>query len=254
MPLPPAPFVPPELVGTPAVVVMPVVLRPLEAGRRRDGAVPLACDAASPTCVGPMPYPAHVPVHRRAASAAPGRAPVVVRCRISREAAIDAIVERHSTPGRRGLHPAPGPRRRDGPRPRRRHRVRPPRRDGHGIGHHRHGRGALRRGRRLDRGLPGRALRGLRRASTRTSSPTRARAGSRRPTPARRTSGSSRSSAASTRTTSSTGTTTSARAEVPPSLAPAPATLTPPVATPPGAHPRSSPGPSRMGNGSGALM
>jgi FAD/FMN-containing dehydrogenase len=96
MPVPPAPFVPPELVGMPAVVVMPVHAGPLD-----EGAAAMAPFRALATplldMVGPMPYPA---MYRLTEG---GEAPGVGVLRSSflpglDESAIDAIVERHTTP------------------------------------------------------------------------------------------------------------------------------------------------------------
>jgi FAD/FMN-containing dehydrogenase len=96
MPIPPAPFVPAELVGTPSVVVMPVHAGPLD-----DGAAAMAAfrSIATPLIdmVGPMPYPAMYQL--TAAGEAPG--PGVVRSSFLPgldEAAIDAIVERYQSP------------------------------------------------------------------------------------------------------------------------------------------------------------
>ena len=96
MGLPPAPFVPPEAVGTPAVLVMPVHAGPLDEGTAamapfRAIATPLA------DMVGPMPYPAMYQL--TAAGEQPG--PGVVRSAFMPgldETAIDAIVERHRSP------------------------------------------------------------------------------------------------------------------------------------------------------------
>jgi FAD/FMN-containing dehydrogenase len=96
MPIPPAPFVPPELVGTPAVVVMPVHAGPLD-----EGAAAMAPFRALATplidMVGPMPYPAMYQLTAEGEHPGPG----VLRSSFApdlTERAIDAIVERHSTP------------------------------------------------------------------------------------------------------------------------------------------------------------
>ncbi|HEY3336655.1 MAG TPA: FAD-binding oxidoreductase [Candidatus Limnocylindrales bacterium] len=96
MPMPPAPFVPAELVGTPSVVVMPVFSGPLD-----EAAAALAPfrSLAKPLIdmVGPMPYPAQYQF------TAGGEAPSAGVLRSSflpdlTDGAIDAIVERHTTP------------------------------------------------------------------------------------------------------------------------------------------------------------
>ena len=84
--LPPAPFVPAELVGTPAVMVLPVVLGDPEAGAAamapfRSLATPIA------DLVGPMPYPAMYNLTGRGREPGPGRRPVVVRDRPVRQRA-----------------------------------------------------------------------------------------------------------------------------------------------------------------------
>jgi FAD/FMN-containing dehydrogenase len=96
MPLPPAPFVPQELVGTPAIVVMPV-----HAGPPDDGAAAMAPFRALATplidMVGPMPYPAMYQL--TADGEQPGAG--VVRSSFLPgldDAAIDAIIERHAAP------------------------------------------------------------------------------------------------------------------------------------------------------------
>ncbi len=96
MGLPPAPFVPPEAVGMPAVVVMPVHAGPLE-----DGAAAMAPFRAIATpladMVGPMPYPAMYQLTAEGAEPSPG----VVRSAFLPDlasTAIDAIVDRHSSP------------------------------------------------------------------------------------------------------------------------------------------------------------
>ncbi len=96
MSLPPAPFVPAELVGTPAVLVLPVVLGDPEAGAAamapfRSLATPIA------DLVGPMPYPAMYQL--TAEGATPGAS--VTRSSFATDlsdAALEAIVERHATP------------------------------------------------------------------------------------------------------------------------------------------------------------
>ena len=96
MGLPPAPFVPPEAVGMPAVLVMPVHAGPLE-----DGAAAMAPFRAIATpladMVGPMPYPAMYQLTAEGAHPGPG----VVRSAFMPDldaTAIDAIVDRHSSP------------------------------------------------------------------------------------------------------------------------------------------------------------
>jgi hypothetical protein len=96
MGIPPAPFVPVELVGTPAVVIMPVHAGDLEAGAAamapfRSIATPIM-DA-----VGPMPYPAMYQLTDGAAE--PG--PAVVRSAFLGgldAAGAEAIVELHGSP------------------------------------------------------------------------------------------------------------------------------------------------------------
>jgi FAD/FMN-containing dehydrogenase len=96
MTLPPAPFVPAELVGMPAVLVLPVALGDPAAGAAaiapfRSIATPVA------DLVQPMPY--EVMYQLTAGAATP--APSVMRSSFADElsdAALDAIVERHSTP------------------------------------------------------------------------------------------------------------------------------------------------------------
>jgi FAD/FMN-containing dehydrogenase len=96
MAIPPAPFVPAEFVGTPAVFVMPVALGDPAAGAAavapfRALAKPLA------DLVGPMPYQAIYELTKGGSTPAPS----VIRSSFSNElsdAALDAIVERHSTP------------------------------------------------------------------------------------------------------------------------------------------------------------
>src|SRR3954447_17511389 len=96
MPLPPAPFVSPELVGTPTVVVMPVVAAPLDEGA--DAMAPFRA-IATPLIdmVGPMPYPAMYQLTAEGEARGVG----VLRSSFLPDldvTAIDAIVERHSTP------------------------------------------------------------------------------------------------------------------------------------------------------------
>jgi FAD/FMN-containing dehydrogenase len=96
MSLPPAPFVPAELVGMPAVVVLPVVLGDPAAGAAamapfRSIATPIA------DLVQPMPYEAMYQLTAGGATPAPS----VMRSAFTDElsdAALDAIVERHATP------------------------------------------------------------------------------------------------------------------------------------------------------------
>jgi len=95
MGLPPAPFVPAELVGTPAVVVMPVHAGDAEAGA---AAVAPFRALAKPLVdmVAPMPYPAIYGFTADAAEA--GKS--VVRSNFLRtldDGAIDAMVERHAS-------------------------------------------------------------------------------------------------------------------------------------------------------------
>jgi FAD/FMN-containing dehydrogenase len=96
MAMPPAPFVPAELVGTPSVVVMPVFSGPLD---EAPAAMAPFRALATPfiDMVGPMPYPAQYQL------TAAGEAPAVGVLRSSflpdlTDGAIDAIVERHSNP------------------------------------------------------------------------------------------------------------------------------------------------------------
>ena len=128
MRLPPAPFVPPELVGTPAVVVMPVHAGPLD-----EGAAAMAPFRALATplidMVGPMPYPAMYQLTAEGEQPGPG----VVRSSFAPDLDASGRSTRSSSATRtpaagHGLDPAPGPGRRDGPRAGRRHGVRPPRR------------------------------------------------------------------------------------------------------------------------------
>lgn len=96
MGLPPAPFVPTELVGTPAVMVLPVAQGDPEQGAAlmapfRSLATPIA------DLVQPMPYEAMYQL--TAAAAAPSRE--VVRSGFANElsdAALDAVVDRHGSP------------------------------------------------------------------------------------------------------------------------------------------------------------
>ena len=96
MGLPPAPFVPPQAVGMPAVVVMPV-----HAGSLDDGTAAMAPFRAIATpladMVGPMPYPAMYQLTADGAHPGPG----VVRSAFMPDlddTAINAIVERHNSP------------------------------------------------------------------------------------------------------------------------------------------------------------
>ncbi len=94
--LPAAPFVPADVVGTPAVVVMPVHVGDPTAGAAamapfRSLATPIA------DLVGPIPYPAMYAFTRGGEQPGPG----VLRSAFLPsldDAAIDAIVERHSSP------------------------------------------------------------------------------------------------------------------------------------------------------------
>ncbi len=96
MSLPPAPFVPAELVGTPAVLMMPVVVGDPAAGAAamapfRSIATPIV------DMVQPMPY--ETMYQLTAGGAMPGAA--VTRSSFADElsdAALDAIVDRHATP------------------------------------------------------------------------------------------------------------------------------------------------------------
>ena len=183
MGLPPAPFVPPQAVGMPAVVVMPVHAGSLDAGDGRDGAVPRDRDAAR-RHGRPDALPGDVPAHRRWRAPRPGRRPVRVHARPRRHGD-----QRHRRAPQQpaGLpcdDPAADPGRGHGPRPGRRHGVRPSRRHRDGLGH-RARRGRLRgrpglcrvvpRGpvRRLDRRL--RELRRRRGREPASTPPTRAR-------------------------------------------------------------------------------
>ena len=202
--------------------------------------------------IGPMPYPAQYQFTAEGEHASVG---------VLRSSFLPDLAERRDRRDRRapleprprgdGVHPAPRARRRDGPRPRRRNRLRPPRCDRDGVGHHGH----------VTEEHYGEALAWteayqaeLSEGSTGVYSNFLADEGAARVAPGlpRRdaTSGSSRSSAASTRTTSSTATTTSGpRPGSRPVSTPAPATLAPPVASPPGAHPRlSTDRPTRTGD------
>ena len=97
MPLPPAPFVPAELVGTPAVIVMPVHVGPLD-----EGAAAMAPFRALATpyvdMVGPMPYPAMYKFTEGAGEAGPDFLRSSMLPGLD-DTAIDAIVERYSRPG-----------------------------------------------------------------------------------------------------------------------------------------------------------
>ncbi|HEX5825914.1 MAG TPA: FAD-binding oxidoreductase [Candidatus Limnocylindrales bacterium] len=96
MPLPPAPFVPQELVGTPAVMMLPVFAGPLDQG---EAAMAPFRALATPLIdmVGPMPY--HAMYELTAGASEPGSE--VIRSSFLPdldEAALDAIVERHHQP------------------------------------------------------------------------------------------------------------------------------------------------------------
>jgi FAD/FMN-containing dehydrogenase len=97
MALPPAPFVPAELVGTPAVIVMPVHAGPLD-----EGAAAMAPFRALATpyidMVGPMPYPAMYKFTEGAGEAGPDFFRSSFLPGLD-DTAIDAIVDRHSRPG-----------------------------------------------------------------------------------------------------------------------------------------------------------
>ena len=96
MPLPPAPFIAPELVGTPAIAVMPVFSGPLDQG---EAAMAPFRALAKPYAdlLGPMPYTAQYQFTSGGEEASVG----VLRSSFLpdlTEGAIDAIVERHSNP------------------------------------------------------------------------------------------------------------------------------------------------------------
>jgi FAD/FMN-containing dehydrogenase len=96
MPLPPAPFIPAELVGTPAVAVMPVFSGPLDEG---EAAMAPFRALAKPYAdlIGQMPYTAQY----QFTSGGEGASVGVLRSSFLpdlAESAIDAIVERHSNP------------------------------------------------------------------------------------------------------------------------------------------------------------
>ena len=114
MGLPPAPFVPPEAVGMPAVLVMPVHAGPLEDGTAamapfRAIATPLA------DMVGPMPYPAMYQLTAGGEQPGPG----VVRSAFMPDLDDDGDRRDRRAPpepaGRPGDDPAAGPRRRRWP-------------------------------------------------------------------------------------------------------------------------------------------
>ena len=96
MGLPPAPFVPPALVGTPAVVVMLV-----HAGDLRAGEAAIAPFRAITTplldLVGPMPYPAIYQLTEGGSQPSPSVVRSAFLARLD-EAAADAIVARHTSP------------------------------------------------------------------------------------------------------------------------------------------------------------
>ncbi|HEX5825918.1 MAG TPA: FAD-binding oxidoreductase [Candidatus Limnocylindrales bacterium] len=96
MPMPPAPFVPQELVGTPTVMILPVFAGPLDEG---EAAMAPFRALATPLIdmVGPMPY--HVMYELTAGASEPGKE--IVRSSFLPDlddAALDAIVERHLAP------------------------------------------------------------------------------------------------------------------------------------------------------------
>jgi FAD/FMN-containing dehydrogenase len=96
MSLPPAPFVPAELVGMPAVLVLPVVL-----GDPESAAAAMAPFRAIATpiadLVQPMPYEAMYQLTAAAATPAASVMRSSFADQLS-DAALDAIVERHATP------------------------------------------------------------------------------------------------------------------------------------------------------------
>ncbi len=97
MRMPPAPFVPAELVGTPAVMVMPVHAGPLDEG---TAAIAPFRALATPyiDMVGPMPYPAMYKLTEGGAQAGPSFTRSAMLPGLD-ETAIGAIVDRHSSPG-----------------------------------------------------------------------------------------------------------------------------------------------------------
>ena len=135
MQLPPAPFIPAELVGQKSLVIMFVWAGDPAAGQAalqpfRDVATPLV-DMAMP-----MPYPGIYEMLRDAEQ----RSLAIHRSHFLStldDAAVDAILEATATPiPADDDDPAPGPGWRDGSRPRRRDSVRPSRRGGDGDHHH----------------------------------------------------------------------------------------------------------------------
>jgi FAD/FMN-containing dehydrogenase len=96
MGMPPAPFVPAELVGTPAIAVMPVFSGPLD---QADAAIAPFRSLATPLIdmVGPMPYPAQYELTAGGEQPGPG----IIRSSFLpglSAAAADAIVDRHTSP------------------------------------------------------------------------------------------------------------------------------------------------------------
>ena len=153
MAIPPAPFVPAELVGTRSLVVMFVWTGDPAAGQAaiqpfREVATPLI-DMAMP-----MPYPGIYELTAEGETARAGGSPIALPRRARRRRG-RRHPRRDRSPelaGRDG--PAPRPRRRDGPRRGRRDRVRASRCRGHGHDHHAlRGSGHGTRPAGLDRGL-----------------------------------------------------------------------------------------------------
>ena len=211
MALPPAPFVPAELVGTMSLAIMFVYSGDPAAGQAalqpfRDVATPLV-DMAMP-----MPYPGIYQMLESAETRALG----VHRSRFLStldDDAVDAMLDAMAAPSSpMSDGPAAGPGRADGPGRRDRDRLRPSGRGGHGRDHHAL-RGSVDRSRagRLDRGAPREARHRTTSGSTRTSSRSRARSGSAPPIRPAPTSAWPTSSAATTRPTCSTSTRTSGR-------------------------------------------
>ena len=97
MGVPPAPFVPAELVGTPSVIVMPVHAGPLDEG---EAAMAPFRAIAKPLIdmVGPMPYPAQYQFTAGGEQPGPGMVRSSFLPGLSASAA-DAIVARHRDPG-----------------------------------------------------------------------------------------------------------------------------------------------------------
>ena len=97
MPMPPAPFVPTEFVGTPAVMVLPVHAGPID-----EGIAAMAPFRALATpyidMVGPMPYPAMYKLTEGGSQAGPDFVRSTLLPGLD-DTAIDAIVERHTSPG-----------------------------------------------------------------------------------------------------------------------------------------------------------